>query len=291
MIKRLAIYLNEMFPVTSFIGTLLTGFAIQLVYLRLYGLPAQFHHQMILSAIFTTAVSLLIRVMDEFKDYPDDLKNYPHRPLPSGRVKPEDLKALGWFCFLIIPVLSLTHKELFIFSWLTLVYTFLMLKWFFIEEKMRKSLPLAFITHHPIVLFNIVYLLLGMIVTYPQLDWSKSIYILPVFLIFTNWELARKIRMPEQETEYVTYSQIFGPKRAISLSLMLQLIFSTAVFAIFQEINSPWLLRIIFGLLMGILSIPYVRFLFTLRLNGPLKKQAENQVLAVIATLMAAALL
>lgn len=72
MIKRLAIYLNEMFPITSFIGTLLTGLAIQLVYLRLYGLAPQFHYQMILSALFITSVSLLIRVMDEFKDYPDD---------------------------------------------------------------------------------------------------------------------------------------------------------------------------------------------------------------------------
>lgn len=291
MIKRLAIYLNEMFPITSFIGTLLTGLAIQLVYLRLYGLTPQFHTQMILSAMFITSVSLLIRVMDEFKDYPDDLKNYPNRPLPSGRVKPQDLKVLGWTVFCIIPIISLTHRELFIFSWITLGYTFLMLKWFFIEEKMRKSLPLAFISHHPIVLFNVVYLLLGMIVTYPELNWSKSIYIFPVFLIFTNWELARKIRMPEQETEYVTYSQIFGPKVAITLSLILQAIFSGTVFAIFSQINSPIWLRIIFGILVMIMAIPYVRFLFTLKLNGPLKKQSENQVLAVIATLLAASLL
>lgn len=292
MLKRLGIYLNEMFPITSFLGTMLTGFAIQLIYLRLFGLPPQFHIQMLLSAIVITSVSLLIRVMDEFKDYPDDLKNFPHRPLPSGRVKPQDLKTLGSVCLFLVPILSVTSKNLFIFSIMTLGYTFLMLKWFFIEERMRKSLPLAFISHHPIVLFNIVYLLLGMIETFPgQLDWSKAWYILPVFLIFTNWELSRKIRTPEQETAYVTYSQIFGPRLAVSLSLVLQSIYSAAVFCIFQEIGSPLFLRIVFGILIIIMAIPYIRFLFTLKLKAPLKAQAESQVLLVIGFLLAAALI
>ena len=39
--------------------------------------------------------------MDEFKDYEDDLKNYPDRPLPSGRVLKSDLKPSGYACFFL----------------------------------------------------------------------------------------------------------------------------------------------------------------------------------------------
>lgn len=291
MIKRLGIYLNEMFPITSFIGTLLTGFAIQLVYLRLFGFPARFHYQLVLSAVVITCVTLLIRVMDEFKDYPDDLKNYPNRPLPSGRVHRKDLKVLGGVCLGLVPILSLTSLNLFLFSLVVLSYTFLMLKWFFIEEKMRQSLILALISHHPIVFLNFAYLLLGLIETYPELNWSRSFYIFPICLIFTNWEISRKIRMPAQETAYVTYSQIFGPRKAICVALILQVIFGITALAIFDQLGSPMLLRIVFGLLMLLMSIPYFRFLFTLKLKGPLKANAESQVLVVIGFLLAAACL
>lgn len=291
MIKRLGIYLNEMFPITSFVGTLLTGISIQLVYMRLYGIPAQFHYQIILSAIVLMSVTLLIRVMDEFKDYPDDLKNYPNRPLPSGRVKREDLKVLGAIALGIVPVLSLTSMPLFLFSLVVLGYTFLMLKWFFIEEKMRKSLILALVSHHPIVFLNFAYLIFGMVETFPGVDWNGAWYVFPIGLIFTNWEISRKIRMPEQETAYVTYSQIFGPRKAITVALVLQGMFITAAYAIFNKLGSPMVLQIVFGALMLLMSIPYFRFLFTLKLKGPLKANAESQILVVIGFLLAAACL
>lgn len=291
MLKRIAIYLNEMFPITSFVGTMLTGFALQLTYLRLYSLPAQFHYQMLLSGIVITAVTLLIRIMDEFKDFEDDKRNFPLRPLPSGKVLASDLKVLATICVSAIVLLSMTSWHLFIFSLLTLGFTVLMLKWFFIETKMRQSLPLAFATHHPIVIFNIVYLLLGMIETFPELDWSKSYLILPIALIFTNWEIARKIRMPKDETDYTTYSKIWSPRTAVSISILLQIIYISTVFLIFFNLGTPNFLRIVFMGLMLIMMIPSLRFLVNLKLKAPLKTNAESQILLIIGFLIAACFL
>ena len=291
MLKRLGLYLNEMFPVTSFLGTMLTAFAFQLTYLRLFGLPAQFHMQMLLSGIVITSVTLLIRVMDEFKDYQDDLTNYPNRPLPSGRVYRSDLKSLAGLCVALVIVLSLTSKNLFLFALLTLGYTVLMLKWFFIETKMRKSLPLAFISHHPIVLFNVVYLILGMIETFPELNWSKLLMVLPIALIFTNWEISRKIRMPKNETAYTTYSQIWGPRVAISISLLLQLTYTSVVFVIFTHLGTPLFLKMVFAILMFIMMIPSLRFLWNLELKDPLKTYAESQILLILGLIIAACFL
>lgn len=291
MLKRLGLYLNEMFPIISFVGILLTACSFQMVYLRLFKLPAQFHFQMLFSAIVMTSVTLLIRVMDEFKDYEDDKRNFPLRPLPSGKVRPDDLKVLGGICVALIFFLSMTSVPLFIFGLCTLFYTFLMLKWFFIEDRMRASLPLALFSHHPIVVFNIIYLLLGLIQTFPTLNWDRAWMILPVALMFTNWEISRKIRTPQGETNYTTYSKIWGPRPAILISLLLQFIYTAAVFRIFAEISTPLFLRIVFGILMLIMFIPSVRFLIDLKLKATLKTNAESQILLTIGFLTAASFL
>ncbi len=291
MLKRIGIYLNEMFPLSAFVGSILTAVAVQLTYLRLYDLKPNSIFQLLVPAFVLTAVSLLIRVMDEFKDYQDDLTNFPERPLPSGRVHKNDLVALGYFCVMLILFLSMTSSRLLIWSIITLLFTGLMLKWFFIEAMMRKSLPLAFITHHPIVLFNFIYLLIACTQMNSAVTFEKAIYILPVCLIFTNWEVVRKVRAPEQETAYTTYSKIFGPRVAISIALVLQLIFVGTVYNIFEMLGSNWILRSIFLVLQVVLISPSLYFLFTLKLRRPLKPFAEAQILVVVISLLAAALL
>lgn len=291
MLKRIGIYLSEMFPLSAFIGSILTAVAVQLTYLRLYDLKPESIFHLIVPAIVLTAVSLLIRIMDEFKDYQDDLTNFPERPLPSGRVLKTDLIGLGYFCVMLILFLSMTSTSLLVWSVVTLAFTGLMLKWFFIEGIMRKSLPLAFISHHPIVLFNFIYLLIACMQMNSIVNWEKAFYILPICLIFTNWEVVRKIRAPEQETSYTTYSKIFGPRVAISIALILQLVFVLTVYNIFQLLDTPWILRSIFLTLQLILISPSVYFLFTLKLRRPLKPFAETQILVVVISLLAAALL
>ena len=291
MFKRIAIYLNEMFPISAIIGSVITAVAVQLTYLRLYDIRPDSTLQLIIPAIVLTCISLLIRIMDEFKDYQDDLLNFPTRPLPSGRVHKKDLLGLGIFCVLTVVFLSLTSTKLLIWALITLGFTFLMLKWFFIESVMRKSLPLAFISHHPIVLFNFIYLLIACMQMNKNVTLDKAFYILPVCLIFTNWEIVRKIRTPQQETSYTTYSKIMGPRPAIMLAIVLQLIFSLAVGNIFLELGTGKAIMIMFALTQLILMLPSFYFLWTLKLKSPLKPLAEAQILVVVITLLTSALL
>ncbi len=291
MLKRIFIYLNEMFPVPSILGTILTALAIQLTYLKLFGIKAESIFPLVLPGIYLTCITLLIRVMDEFKDYQDDLTNFPNRPLPSGRVNKRDLLFLGWGCVLVAVFVSLFSLKLVLWSLVTLCFTGLMLKWFFIETRMRKSLPLAFATHHPIVLFNFVYLILFCSEIYPEVNFSKWFYILPLCTIFTNWEIVRKIRAPEQETAYTTYSKIWGPRVSIVLAIILQSVFITNVFIILNDFQSPLFLKATLGLIQFLLLFPSLRFLFNLKLPSPLKPNAEGQILVVIAFLFVASLI
>lgn len=291
MIKRIGIYLNEMFPLSAILGSILTAVAVQLVYLRLFELRSQGILPLVLPALVLTFISLLIRIMDEFKDYQDDLTNFPGRPLPSGRVLKKDLIGLAFFCVFAVIFLSLTSSQLLIWALITLGFTFLMLKWFFIEDVMRKSLPLAFITHHPIVLFNFIYLIIACTQMNPAVSFDKAFYILPICFIFTNWEVMRKIRAPEQETAYTTYSKIFGSRPAILIALTLQVVFNATVLAIFKQLQSSIVLSSVFIVAQIILMSPSIYFLFTLKLRKPLKPFAEAQILVVVISLLVAAVL
>ena len=291
MIKRLAIYLNEMFPLSAILGSIFTAVAVQLTYLRLYDLrPVSIWH-LILPGVVLTCISLLIRIMDEFKDYQDDLTNFPGRPLPSGRVHKKDLLWLAFFCVMSVIFLSMTSMKLLVWAFITLGFTFLMLKWFFIEASMRKSLPLAFVSHHPIVLFNFIYLMIACMQMNPSVNLEKALYILPLCLIFTNWEVVRKIRAPEQETGYTTYSKIIGPRPAILIALFLQFVFTATVLVIFNAFNTALLVQGSFLLMQLGFMAPSMYFLVTLKLPRPLKPYAEGQILTVVAFLLVAALL
>jgi len=291
MLKRIMIYLNEMFPLTAIVGSIISALAVQLVYLKLYEVKPVLSVKLFIPGIVLTCISLLIRIMDEFKDYQDDLTNFPNRPLPSGRVFKSDLGFLAGFCILMVIFLSSTSVKLFGWAIITLLFTGLMFKWFFIESIMRKNLPLAFITHHPIVVFNFVYLIIACMQMDSSVGWGKWGLILPVCLIYTNWEVMRKIRTPEDETTYTTYSKILGPRVAISIAILLQGIFSFTMVRIFRELNSPQLLLYTYLLIQSIFSFICLKFLFTLKLKSPLRPSAEGNILLVLGFLLAAALL
>lgn len=286
MISRLIVYLSEMFPISNFVGTMLTAVTLQLVALKLSGLPVYWDIKLLLPGIVLTCFSLLIRVMDEFKDYEDDLKNFPNRPLPSGRVLKSDLHVLGWMTVVTSIFFSATSIATIQMAFIVLIYSFLMLKWFFIEKTIRQSLPLALITHHPVVLLHSVYLLVSLMSWNPAFDWRQGCLILPLIFIFTNWEFSRKIRMPSEENNYTTYSKIWGPQRAILVAIVTQFLSQLTVFYILRQNHTPSIFIFVYYGIYSILMYPYWKFLFTLKLDGPLKKMAESQILFVIGGLL-----
>ncbi|MBY0516407.1 MAG: UbiA family prenyltransferase [Bacteriovoracaceae bacterium] len=288
MLKRIFVYLGEMYPPSSWIGTFLSGFMVLTVSWRLQTTTLPFEWMTLLSAMALCLFSLLLRIMDEFKDYQDDLKNFPNRPLPSGKVKHKDLLYLGWFCVLGSLALSAWNLELFLVAHVVLFYSYLMLKWFFVEKQMRASLPLALASHHPIVFVHFIYLLVAVNVTAYGGGFISNFVILPIAFMMTNWEISRKIRSPQDETSYTTYSKIWGPRVAASLSLGLQLIVLFTVINLLNKMNCHVGWSVAFSGLYLFLLFPTVQFLLNLKSKNPLKKFAEAEILSVVLILLAA---
>lgn len=90
--------------------------------------------------------------------------------------------------------------------------------WFFQKHKIQKSLPLALVTHNPVQMIMNIYIISFVIIKY-KIEIFNIYNIMAVFTLYFPaliWEVSRKIRAPKDETEYVTYSKLFGYKKAVN---------------------------------------------------------------------------
>lgn len=222
MLKRLNIYFKEMYPIPS---RLVLGFivAMEIYFIVLLNQGVTSFHIGIQEVVLGfTVFSFLcwLRIADDFKDYELDCRLFAHRPLPSGRVYKKDLKIFAISLIAITIILNfifMTPKH-FIFCVILYTYGSLMAVWFFQKHKIQKSLPLALVTHNPVQMIMNVYIISFVIIKY-SLEIFTLHNVLAVFTLYFPaliWEVSRKIRAPKDETEYVTYSKLFGYKKAVN---------------------------------------------------------------------------
>ncbi len=228
MLKRLNCYFKEMYPI---IPRLLLGiivFAeIYFIVLLNYGVTDfNIGIQEVIGSFTIFSFLLMLRIADDFKDYELDCKLFPQRPLPSGRVTKKDLKIfvsiLVVFTF-AINLIFMNNIPFFIFLY---VYGGLMAVWFFQKAKIQSNLLLALVTHNPVQMIMNIYIISFTCIKYSLAPFTY----ITVFTAFTLyfpaliWEITRKIRAPKDETEYVTYSKLFGYKKATLFALAITVI-------------------------------------------------------------------
>jgi len=167
--------------------------------------------------------SLLMRIYDEMKDAEADIRlgragdpRYKDRPIVTGAVTLEDLVVLRWLTTVLLIVINapLSGWPLTGFAVLFLV-TWTSFKWFF-WPRISRHLLLAFLTHNPLGLFFGGYIVAVFAGDFgiDSVDARALLLMLVFWAPLGAWETSRKIRAPEDETDYQTYSQIFGWKRA-----------------------------------------------------------------------------
>lgn len=287
MIKRIYIYLSEMFPPLHFVGTYLFTIIIAAAVCSIQGSPDFIKNPYVHMAAFSVVLmSLMVRIMDEFKDYEDDLINFPDRPLPSGRVKKRDLKVLQTIVISTILLLSVYRVDVIIATLCVLAYGLLMYKWFFIEEKMRKSLPLAFLSHNPVILVKFGFICTVLNSQGYVENMTSTLIGLPLMLTMTNWELSRKLRSPEDETDYTTYSKIWGPKNAAKVSLFIQSLIFSGVIAFLMIYDHSKIIIGLYTIVAGYYASIYIRFIQTLKHTRTFKIHAENLALVTQLTVL-----
>ncbi|MDD7267742.1 MAG: prenyltransferase [Lachnospiraceae bacterium] len=164
-----------------------------------------------------------LRIADDFKDYELDCRLFATRPLPAGRVYKKDLRILAVLLIGFTLLLNLLLMNNFLFCLLLYTYGSLMAVWFFQKHKIARSLPLALVTHNPVQIILNLYIISYVVIKYqlPIFDLTNAMAVLTLYFPALIWEVSRKIRAPQEETEYVTYSKLFGYRQATNFVLVL----------------------------------------------------------------------
>lgn len=225
MLKRLNIYFKEMYPIIPrlLLGGIVFG-EIYFIVLLNCGVT-QFHigPQEIIGGFTVFSFLLWLRIADDFKDYELDCRLFSDRPLPSGRVKKRDLAIFVSLLVAVTVILNLVFMNNFWFFVFLYVYGTLMSLWFFHKKKIQKSLPLALVTHNPVQMIMNVYIISFTCIKYGLNAFTLTNFLAAWTLYFPAliWEVSRKIRAPRDETEYVTYSKLFGYQKSTMFVLIL----------------------------------------------------------------------
>src|SRR5690606_33952005 len=106
----------------------------------------------------------------------------------------------------------------------------------------RPSLPLAFLTHHPVVAIMQFYCLSFFRDSGAGFPLGAVLFVVCTGLYATAWEFGRKIRGTAEETEYTTYSKIWGPYRPVILLMFLIYIsLGCGLVATFGAVSPKWI--------------------------------------------------
>lgn len=187
---------------------------------------------------------LQLRLADEFKDFEEDSKYRPYRPVPRGLIH---LRELGWVwagCMAAQMVLCLLlDARLAIPLAITWLYFGLMSKEFFVRRWL-KARPITYMVSHmaimPLVDFYAT-----------ACDWIPARGMRPPrglmwFLLVSLFngmvvEIGRKIRVPGDEEHGVdTYSFLWGRSRAVAVWLILMTVTGTLACLAARRIGFFW---------------------------------------------------
>lgn len=228
MFKRLNIYFKEMYPIFP---RLILGFIIfmEIYFIILLNNGVSEFNITISEFVggFTVFSFLLwLRIADDFKDYELDCRLFSERPLPSGRVKKKDLAIFVIVIIAVTIILNIIFMNNIFFFLFLYIYGTLMSMWFFSKKKIQKSLPLALVTHNPVQMIMNIYIISFTCIKYGLEAFTLTNFLAAFTLYFPAliWEVSRKIKAPEDETEYVTYSKLFGYKKATRFVMILTLV-------------------------------------------------------------------
>jgi 4-hydroxybenzoate polyprenyltransferase len=164
-----------------------------------------------------------LRIADEFKDFEEDSRYRPYRPVPRGLIQLREL-AWVWAGSMAIQLLAALwlSPRLVVLLIATWIYLGLMTREFF-ARRWLKARPVVYMVSHmaimPLVDFYATacdWVPLGRARPAPGLIWFLLVSLFNGMVV----EIGRKIRVPEDEERGVeTYSFLWGRNRAVAVWL------------------------------------------------------------------------
>jgi 4-hydroxybenzoate polyprenyltransferase len=293
-LERMRLYLAEMFPLGRHLSIAAVTYLATAAFARdVHGIDTSVWSAYLLLGVWSyLTVPLLLRLMDELKDLDIDRALFAERPLPSGRVKESDIRTSIVGVIIIYLGANAVHRLTLLAAVVITAYALLMFKRFFAEQAHQDSLPLTLATHNPIVPLSLSYgffLFAGEHdLALSDLAWEPVLtFVLMLWMPFLAWEVSRKIRAPEEEDAYVTYTRLLGQRGAVGVVLCVQAIGIAAAAGLCFTLSSHWLIFVLPGVAWLVMFWAGRRFLkMPNRRTSELRPFAEAFLIAMIGSVL-----
>lgn len=184
--------------------------------------------------IVTFLQFLMVRIIDEFKDYKEDCKYRPYRPVPRGLITLKELKILFIICVILQLGITVLVEPIAVIGLIGVwIFFALMSKNFFIKKFLDKHILIEVILDELLMPILIIYLLRFSIHLNSAYDFYYSNinigdmlpFIIMTYIISCIVEIARKVRCKEDEEKGVkTYTAVLGINKTIFILCMLETI-------------------------------------------------------------------
>ena len=206
---------------------------------------------------FTTSLLffLQLRVADEFKDYADDARYRPYRPVPRGLVSLRELAWVGVAAAAVQLLLAIALDP-------TLVWI-LTVAWVYLALMTREFFAPRWLKSHPVVYMTSHMMILPLVDLYATACdwWVAGAHLVPRglywFLIVSYLnglviEIGRKTRVPVDEEEGVeTYSALWGTGGAIRAWLLAVAATAIAAWYAAAQIGTSAPMVVLLGILVA----------------------------------------
>jgi len=241
--KKYFRFIKERFPI---IGVFLYASS---MYWASYSFPNLFsnilkidYKDSILGIVFYVLIFLHLRLFDEHKDYEKDKLAYPERMLSRGEITLNDLKILLFPVLILEGLIALSIGMMQLFIWLIiLLWTFLMLKEFYISDYLNKRIGMYLITHQFLVPLMLLFPISQRIEKYTILSNYTTIIILfciTVMCFTITYEIARKTWSDDRENIHAdSYTRSWGKFKTVIVTITLAFIGSTIISIIMYDNN------------------------------------------------------
>jgi hypothetical protein len=208
---------------------------------------------------------LLMRTFDDLKDFELDANLFPHRSTARKLVLKSDIQAIGLTSFIsLIAVNLIWGQQTLMVFFIMLTYAVLTFKWFFAEQYHRDHIFVTMLDHQPVpyvINFFLIHTALATGTQYESFQMIHFILLLIVSMPITAWEVSRKIRSADMETEYETFSMVIGRKTATIIPMLFFLVVGGLNMHMGSMLHFSQLYFLIDLLIMAIVLFFYLRFL------------------------------
>ncbi|MCA9167839.1 MAG: hypothetical protein KDB23_09235 [Planctomycetales bacterium] len=267
ILKRYAAYLHERFPLLSNALLIVSFFSSNQFLAQSLDRskhPVRYDMWSGLGALTICCFFLHVRIFDDHKDYRHDCEFYPNRVLQRGIVTLTDLKWLLAIVLLIECIITFGCGMATWFAWsAALLFSLLMLREFFLGSWLRDRFLLYASLHMLLIpaLTAVIWSFATRRYFWHAPAWYW-LYSLVSYLLAFNWEVSRKIRVPQDERDGVdSYSARFGTYGAAWGSQMFRVVSTILVMLLAYHMDLSLRFYGILLLLLALCSIGFVQHL------------------------------